>query len=152
MLYKKCIIVCWFINWIPSAEGKERQKKETDHSEDHSKSVTLINKGIYLWCLPWATTRKVIFPPTHWYLKSLYRILNWVQTHEQSKRSQKYLTFSKLWPWNNFLCGNSSQCTSKDRGRNEENVITHMGQLIFTFSCLPPPTAYYIPSSISNNI
>ena len=151
MLYQKCIVICWFINWIPSTAGKKSQNKEADHFENHSKSETLISKEIYIWRLPWATTRRVIFSPTHWHLKSLYRIFNWVWTHAQSKRSQKYLIFSKLCPWNNVLCGNSRQCTSKDREGNE-TVITHMGQLIFTFSCLPPPTPYYIPSSISNKI
>ena len=94
MLYKKCIVICWFINWIPSTEGKKRQNKEADHFENHSKSETLISKEIYIWRLPWASTRRVIFSPTHWHLKSLYRIFNWVRTHAQSKRYQSLLSQS----------------------------------------------------------
>lgn len=64
MLYKKCIIVCWFINWIPSAEGKERQKKETDYSEDHSKSVNFNKQGNLLMMLALGYHKKSNLP-TH---------------------------------------------------------------------------------------
>ena len=59
----------------------------------------LVSKETYLSGLSWVAARCVDFCTCLPNLKSLYRGLNWVQSHTQSGWSQHHITVSRLCPW-----------------------------------------------------
>ena len=83
--------VCWFENWPPYTEGKERPKKEADHSRLVGGRF---NKqgNLHMW-LVLASIRWVDLSALQ-NLTSLYRGLNLLQAHTPSRWSQQHIDWS----------------------------------------------------------
>lgn len=77
----------------PYTEGKGRLKKEADHSKLAGKQGSLLTRLVWGGC---KMNRSFLY---HQNLKSIYRGLNWVQSHMLSKWSQQHLSLPRLCPW-----------------------------------------------------
>ena len=116
-------IFCWFINRPPYMEGKERLKKEADHSRlvrgrfnKQGNLQTRLNLVATRWALQPC-------PPE---FKSVYRGLNWVQSHIPSRWSQithcslKAASLKQLWLWEWWVEGTWVEYTLQGQGRGWE--------------------------------
>ena len=152
--------ICWFINWPPYTEGKERRKKEAGcfsfvggrFNKQGNSHRRLILGGCTHCQNP----------------KSLCRGLKRTGSHIQSRGSQQHLTLSRLCPENSSCHGkwktaspnllyasleiNGSPCTvgrmcipraaGGRRGGVLNAQIQLAGQPAVTSSQWPPPTTY----------
>ena len=87
-------VMCWFANWPPYVEGKERLKKEADYSRLVGGSFNKPGKS--LQGLSWAAARHVHLhtcPPN---LGGLYRGLKGLQSRMPPRWPQQYITVSRL--------------------------------------------------------
>lgn len=116
MYVRMFIHMCWFVNWSPNTEGKEKLRKESDYSR--LVGGRFYKQEPYIRDLSWVTARGVylcISQPES--VKSLYRALNDVQSCITSRWIQQYIAFFRLHLWNGSHCGNSGQNVHpKDRG------------------------------------
>ena len=80
-------------------------------------------------------TSRSLYDPSQNF-KSLYRGLDWIQSHIPSRWSQQHLTLSKLHPWKWLRLWDGGQSVhSKDRGGGEEPPVTWVQLTVNRRSC-----------------
>ena len=92
----------WFTNWPSYMKGKEKPKREADHSRLVDGGFNKQGNLTYRLILSSHKTKDL--HTCHQSLKSLYRGLNWVQSHILSRWSQLHLTLSRC------ILGNGAHC------------------------------------------
>lgn len=99
------LLILVFVGLKIEQGGKERLKKETDHSRlEGIKFNKQGNLGMRL-VLSGCKMNRSLPPPTRILKKNREKSLNWVQ----STWPQQHFTLSGLCPWNISHCGNQGQ-------------------------------------------
>ena len=126
------LCICWFTNRLSYTEGKGRSKKEADHFRLVGGRINNQGNLDARLILGSRKTGTSPHPPSRIFKVSMYRGLNWIQSHFQSTWSQQHVALSRLcpskWLW---LWAQWAECTFQRQGRGKEPLIAkiqHTGQ------------------------
>lgn len=97
-LHSNHVFNCSFVNWYSYTEGKEKARKEADHSRLVDRKFNM--QMNMLMRLATGGCKTVDLSTQN--IKSLDKGLNWIQSHLQSGYSQHRITISRLCPWSSF--------------------------------------------------
>lgn len=119
ILYFGLLRMCWFVNWRPYTEGKERRRQEADHSSLVGSRFTVQWNLLTRLVLGGCKTNRSLDPPA--------RIVNvyteaWTRPYRTDGLSNTLLSQGCILG-NDPHCGNGGQnIHSKDRGWGEETL------------------------------
>lgn len=118
------ISACWFINWPLHMEGKERLKKDTDHSRWVSSSLNEQGNLYRILVLGSLKMRRSPHLPAK--ILSLFGGLNWAQSSIQARWPQHHTALASLHPWNWLLPWErwaECSCQGQGRGRGHSDCL-----------------------------